>query len=324
MRRAGIIFTLYLILTLLVGCEKDSVAQKEMMPSLHIYAVEYYSRSPVSNVQIALIDNERNVEIDKKYVDSEGKAVFGSLKHGLSYTAYIYRILHDEYVIQSTHTFKYDKTIRNLFLETANPNSSSGIAVPLILQNPELPNGCEITSLTAIFNYYGEEVNKLTMADEYLPKEPLSNINGKRIGPDPNISFVGDPSENINAFYVFASPIVQAANAYIQDNDLNRIAYDITGATIEQLQSYISKGIPVLTWITIDLQLAKVNEALKWEVTNSQTEHVPYTNLHAVVLIGLDHAYAHVMNPLTGYESIPIDVFKNSFETLHNRAVVVY
>lgn len=324
MRNASLIFTLCLTLSLLVGCVEETNRQKEKTSSLHIHAVEYYSRVPVSNVQIVVKDDIKNAEVAQQYVDIEGKATFNDLKHGQTYTVYIYRIIKNEYVIQSTHIFTYDETIGNLFLETANPNSSSGLAVPLIMQKPELPNGCEITSLTAIFNYYGEEVNKLKMADEYLPKAPLIVSNGKRIGPDPNESFVGNPREKTSSYYVFAPPIVEAANAYIKEHDLNRIAYDITGASIEQLQSYISKGIPVLTWITIDLQPARVNELLKWEMSNTLTEHVPYTNLHAVVLLGLDSTYAHVMNPLTGYESIPIDTFKTSFETLHSRAVVIY
>ncbi len=324
MRSASLIISFFLLLSLLVGCVQKPVGLNEKTSALNIYAVEYYSRAPVSNVQIVVKDDLEKVELDKQYVDREGKAIFNNLKHGLSYTAYIYRVINKEYVIQSTHTFQYDETIHNLFLETANPDSSSGLAVPLVIQNPELPNGCEITSLTAIFNYYGEEVNKLTMAEDYLPKAPLSFANGKRIGPDPNIAFVGNPREKTNSFYVFSSPIVEAANAYIKEHDLNRIAYDITGASIEQLQSYLSKGIPVLTWITIDLQPARVNESLKWETTNTLTEHIPYTNLHAVVLLGLDSTYAHVMNPLTGYEAIPINVFKASFETLHSRAVVIY
>ena len=325
MRRAGLIFTLFLILTSLVGCGKEPIAvQNDEIPSLHLYAVEYYSRSPVSNVQIVVKDDVNNIEVDKQYVDQEGKAIFDNLKQGHSYTAYIYRVQNKENVLQSTHSFQYDETIKNLFLETANPNSASGIAVPIVFQNPELPNGCEITSLTAIFNYYGEEVNKLTMADEYLPKGSLTFENDKRIGPDPNLAFAGNPRDKTNSFYVFASPIVQAANTYILENGLNRIAYDITGASIEELQSYIAKGIPVLTWITIDLKPARVNDALKWQESNTLNDHIPYTNLHAVVLLRLDDNYAHVMNPLTGYESIPLDVFKQSFESLQSRAVVVY
>ena len=138
------------------------------------------------------------------------------------------------------------------------------------------------------------------------------------------MAFVGNPRDKTNSFYVLTSPIVQAANTYIQEHDLNRIAYDITGASMDQLESYIVKGIPVLTWITIDLEPARVNKSLKWQERNTLKEHIPYINLHAVVLLRIDDNYAHVMNPLTGYESIPIDVFKQSFESLQSRAVVVY
>lgn len=45
------------------------------------------------------------------------------------------------------------------------------IDVPTVMQNPELPNGCEITSLTAVLNSKGYKVEKTEMADIYLPKE---------------------------------------------------------------------------------------------------------------------------------------------------------
>ena len=38
-----------------------------------------------------------------------------------------------------------------------------------ILQNPELPVGCEITALTILLNYYGFNAEKTDMAKNYLP-----------------------------------------------------------------------------------------------------------------------------------------------------------
>ena len=56
-----------------------------------------------------------------------------------------------------------------------------------VLQNPELPTGCEVTTLTAALNYLGYPVDKLTMADQYLtPCRALSgNIRGSfyRLAP---------------------------------------------------------------------------------------------------------------------------------------------
>ena len=44
------------------------------------------------------------------------------------------------------------------------------LPVPLILQNPELPNGCEITSLCMLLRYLGFDADKCLLADNYLPR----------------------------------------------------------------------------------------------------------------------------------------------------------
>ena len=45
--------------------------------------------------------------------------------------------------------------------------------VKCILQNPELPTGCEITSLTTVLNYYGYNVSKTTMSDDFLENQMM-------------------------------------------------------------------------------------------------------------------------------------------------------
>ena len=44
------------------------------------------------------------------------------------------------------------------------------LPVPRILQNPELPNGCEITSLCMLLRYLGFDADKCILADRYLPR----------------------------------------------------------------------------------------------------------------------------------------------------------
>ena len=58
---------------------------------------------------------------------------------------------------------------------TAQSTQSSGKSYKLsgfkwVNQYPELPTGCEITALTSVLNYYGYNVKKETMADDYLKK----------------------------------------------------------------------------------------------------------------------------------------------------------
>ena len=42
------------------------------------------------------------------------------------------------------------------------------LPVPQILQNPELPNGCEITSCCEVLHYLGFAPDKCELADYYL------------------------------------------------------------------------------------------------------------------------------------------------------------
>lgn len=56
-----------------------------------------------------------------------------------------------------------------------------------ILQTPELPNGCEITSAAIVLNYLGFDIDKVTLAENYLPMHiPYWEA-------DPEVEFMGSP-----------------------------------------------------------------------------------------------------------------------------------
>ncbi len=64
--------------------------------------------------------------------------------------------------------------------------STVQLDVENILQNPELPNGCEITSAAIVLNYLGFDIDKVTLAENYLPMHipyweagPRSRIHGQ-------------------------------------------------------------------------------------------------------------------------------------------------
>lgn len=46
------------------------------------------------------------------------------------------------------------------------PGKGLILDVPLIAQNPELPRGCEVTSLAMLLNYAGIKVDKMKLAKE--------------------------------------------------------------------------------------------------------------------------------------------------------------
>lgn len=49
---------------------------------------------------------------------------------------------------------------------TASDARLSKINVPLIAQRPELPSGCEVTSLAMALKFYGVNVSKTTLANK--------------------------------------------------------------------------------------------------------------------------------------------------------------
>ena len=61
------------------------------------------------------------------------------------------------------------------------------LPVPQILQNPELPNGCEITSCCEVLRYLGFAPDKCELADHYLPRS------AQWYGADPDEVYMGNP-----------------------------------------------------------------------------------------------------------------------------------
>lgn len=194
------------------------------------------------------------------------------------------------------------------------------IDVKTLMQLPELPNGCEITSLTAVLNYYGYSITKTKMADAYLPKQPFSQKNGKLYGPDPDDAYAGNPRED-SGFFSFAPPIAQAANAYFKSIGDTGEAIDLTGSTKEQLIEQLNEGNPVVVWTTLDL--SKPNMTYGWYLRANDAYFTAPRNLHAVVLSGYDGDTVHIMNPLQGQVDYPADAFFNSYAEMGKRAVIV-
>lgn len=310
------------LLTFLASCDSPTTAirnfnSESSSDELTIYTVEFYSRVPVPFVTISIRDTNEK-EIARKTSSIEGAASFPSLKEDHHYVAVTLNAKEEE---QSRFPFKFDKRHARIVLETFYANSSVGLAVPKVLQNPELPNGCEITSLTAMLNYVGVKTNKMEMKKNYLPRETTEVIKGIRYGPNPEVAYAGNPASKTDGFYVFAQPITDAGNAILQEQSLPYRARNITKATHDEILTLVDDGYPVLTWVTIDWQKPRTNSF--WIVKDSGEKHPIYSNLHAVVLTQYDERSVTVMNPLHGYETIAKQTFFDSYDALGAHAVVI-
>ena len=105
--------------------------------------------------------------------------------------------------------------------------------VPQILQNPELPNGCEITSLCEVLRYLGFDADKCQLADHYLPRSE------RWYGADPDRVYMGNPHLDDGSpetgYYCFAGPIAAAARRYLADHGGGWEPVDLTGAEEQTL-----------------------------------------------------------------------------------------
>lgn len=101
-----------------------------------------------------------------------------------------------------------------------NIPSKMQLDVPFISQEPDLPTGCEITSLAEVLHFYGFNVDKEILATNYLPMRDTADA-GCFID-----YFLGSPWDE-HGSGCFAPAIVTAANSFLKNNNSNLTAHVI-------------------------------------------------------------------------------------------------
>lgn len=199
---------------------------------------------------------------------------------------------------------------------TAQSTQSSGKSYKLsgfkwVNQYPELPTGCEITALTSVLNYYGYNVKKETMADDYLKKGSGSFYE----------MFLGNPRKKEGSYGCMAQPIADAANLYFKKNSISRKAVNISGSEFDKVLDYVAEGYPVIVWNTINMKPAYESKKL---VLGGKT----YTWIapeHCVVVIGFDRDAneVYVADPASGLVTRNLSIFKQRYNSLKKQAVYI-
>lgn len=149
------------------------------------------------------------------------------------------------------------------------------LEVPLVLQEPELPTGCESVALTVLLMYEGYELEKTTVADEYLPY----SANG-----DFSEGYIGDPYTYEGAG-CFPPSLVEAADLFLEEHHSAKRAVNLTGRSLEELFHYIADGIPVAVWGT---QYMTDTWLYEEGFSEGGIEYRWYENEHCIVLSGYD------------------------------------
>lgn len=195
-------------------------------------------------------------------------------------------------------------------------SGSTALRVPLIKQLPELPTGCEVTSLAMAINNFGIKINKTVLADVFLDKGEYRKADYRKV-------FVGDPRE-IKAYGCYADVIVNCAEKFFDTIPTRSFeVVNVTGCTPKALYAYTDMGCPVIVWTSN--KMLPTTEGPSW-IDSETGNTVSWTgNEHCVLLTGYDmkKKLVYLNDPLYGIVSFKMWDFEQRFYDLEQQAIVI-
>lgn len=182
-----------------------------------------------------------------------------------------------------------------------------------VLQNPELPTGCEITALTTVLNYYGCSTDKIYLAENYLEQGAIGETN-------PNEKFIGSPFSS-EAYGCYENVIENSAKKFISDNNFDLSVTNLTNTDFSSFDEYLDSGCPVIFWVTIDL--IEPYSSTTWIIDNKEVTWL--SNEHCMVLIGYDNSNDSyiVSDPLRGIEEYPKELLIKRYNQMGKQAILI-
>ncbi|AFC32010.1 C39 family peptidase [Paenibacillus mucilaginosus] len=198
----------------------------------------------------------------------------------------------------------------------AGAPASAMLDAPIIRQLPELPSGCELTSLTMLLQYYGVQKTKMELLPEMKrDTTPITyNANGTvAYWGNPNTGFVGDITGKSKGFGIYHTALFELARQYIPT------AVDLTREPFHVIEQQLLSGVPVVVWTTIDFKVPQ-----KWSVWDTPVGPIKTTFMeHAVLLVGFDERHVYINDPLSGLKKKAINKqqFLATWEAMGRQAI---
>lgn len=298
----------FLMLSLLLsGC-----AQHE----LEVLTVEFQSGAVVENVQVALIDGETERIIETKQTDDEGRVSFSALKNNHPYI--VSNVSFNESSLADSTKFTYTKDMTYFLFETHYAHNTQGLDVPVMVAPESMQSGSALVSLAAVFKYYGVPITIQEIYDT-MPRADFILEDTVLTGPHPNKIFAGDAYDNNG--YVLSQPVAETAQILNERYDAPLSVYNASKKPNDELLAIIESGVPVIAWVTKDMQLPTKGEA--WTIFNEQQQFSSYANMHAVVITGKSASKIQVIDSREGKKTYDLKTFLNVFQASGAQAVVI-
>lgn len=209
----------------------------------------------------------------------------------------------------------------NLSLIKLEYKKSVQVSAPIISQLPELPRGCEVTSLAMLLNSAGVTVDKMHLANivkkDYTPYRKEGN---QVYFGNPNSGFVGNMYTLTEPGYgVYHGPIRELAEKYLPETII-----DITGSNISTIKYYLNLGSPV--WVITNTLYSELPED-KFESWITPTGPIEITyKLHSVLVTGYDQSYIYFNDPLTNTKNKKAKIadFEAAWVQMGRQAITYY
>jgi len=304
MVKIHITFLLLFVFLILTGCLENQETKKNEGGTDETKDEDIIDREVVSaNLTIEDADNETEItlqeEEDKWGWDGVNNyIVFRNDQFEKAFQTFVEAVSHAKQLKESTIYFRGDKDI---VWQSSYKSISKLIDAPLISQMPELPRGCEVTSLAMLLRTSGiseAKVKKTKLAKEIKrDTTPYRKENGQIYFGNPYDGFVGDMySLNTPGYGVYHGPLAELAEQYIPNKVI-----DMTGSEFEDIMFPVSNGNPVL--VIHNSWFKKLPES-QFQTWNTPTGRVKITmREHSVLVTGYDEKYIYFNDPLANMKN---------------------
>lgn len=207
-----------------------------------------------------------------------------------------------------------------------NTDTNSFIITINGLSQANIPTGCESVSTVMVLNYFGIEITTEEFIENFLTCKPFYREGGLLYGPDPHKAFPGNPFEKAS-LGCFPQVIIKALEAMKEQKyrGMKELTFvDESGTDLERLErEFLKKGIPVLLWVTMDMNPSYGGMQYYLEDGSLYTWQA---GEHCMVLCGYDAESYYLMDPLAEGEMVCYsrELVEERYEEMGKYAVVIY
>lgn len=189
---------------------------------------------------------------------------------------------------------------------------------PLVKQYPELPRGCEVTSLTMLLQYHDMNSDKMTLAEQVAKDPTTFKSDGDTIYfGNPHKGFVGNMySLNEPGYGVYHEPIETLAKKYAGDRVIN-----FTGDSFYKILEHLNEDRPV--WIITNTTYKKLPQEYFQTWQTPDGPELITMKEHSVLVTGYDHEFIYFNDPISGKKKAPISDFREAWVQMGKQAITI-